>query len=203
MTSYLFTGSIGINSIGSIMAPLTVDNYNAQYSDGLILGGTYTGYSSGIQKGLFCKPVFQPYTSGTSLTSIYNAPSFIVPSSGSVYAIYGEYIYNSVNSNLGTISDAYGIYVDIGSVSSGIVSNSYGLYVNQPAHGTNSTCAYFAGNSAFFGTPSFAGATGSIFVGNCVGTPPSTPSGGGLLYVVNGALTYKGSSGTITTLAVA
>ena len=38
-----------------------------------------------------------------------------------------------------------------------------------------------------------------LFVGN--GTEPATPTGGGVLYVESGALKYKGSSGTITTLA--
>lgn len=33
--------------------------------------------------------------------------------------------------------------------------------------------------------------------------PGSTPSGGGILYVESGALKYKGTSGTITTLAAA
>ena len=33
------------------------------------------------------------------------------------------------------------------------------------------------------------------------GSAPSTPSGGGVLYVENGALKYKGALGSITTLA--
>lgn len=32
---------------------------------------------------------------------------------------------------------------------------------------------------------------------------PETPAGGGVLYVESGALKYKGSAGTITTIAVA
>ena len=32
------------------------------------------------------------------------------------------------------------------------------------------------------------------------GSAPSTPTGGGILYVESGALKYKGSSGTVTTL---
>jgi len=33
--------------------------------------------------------------------------------------------------------------------------------------------------------------------------PTSSPSGGGLLYVESGALKYRGSSGTVTTIAAA
>lgn len=40
-----------------------------------------------------------------------------------------------------------------------------------------------------------------IFIGD--GTAPSTPTGGGFLYVESGALKYRGSSATITTIAVA
>jgi hypothetical protein len=39
------------------------------------------------------------------------------------------------------------------------------------------------------------------FIGNT--TEPVTPTGGGILYVQSGALKYKGSSGTVTTLAAA
>lgn len=40
---------------------------------------------------------------------------------------------------------------------------------------------------------------GRVFIINS--SAPSTPSGGGYLYVENGALKYKGSSGTVTTIA--
>lgn len=45
-------------------------------------------------------------------------------------------------------------------------------------------------------------ANGHIFLPN-VGGVPGTPSGGGYLYVESGALKYKGSSGTVTTIAAA
>lgn len=49
-------------------------------------------------------------------------------------------------------------------------------------------------------TNAFGGGVGVIGIANA-GTPPgSTPSGGGVLYVDAGALKYKGSSGTVTTL---
>jgi hypothetical protein len=55
-------------------------------------------------------------------------------------------------------------------------------------------------NFGFNGT-SFGSGTGVVFIAN--GTAPSgTPTGGGILYVESGALKFKGSSGTVTTLAV-
>jgi len=44
---------------------------------------------------------------------------------------------------------------------------------------------------------------GGAVVGLVNATAPGTPTGGGYLYVQSGALKYKGSSGTVTTVAVA
>jgi hypothetical protein len=43
------------------------------------------------------------------------------------------------------------------------------------------------------------GVTHPVFLSN-QGAPPATQTGGGTLYVEGGALKYKGSSGTVTTL---
>jgi len=57
------------------------------------------------------------------------------------------------------------------------------------------------GNLGFNGL-SFGGGSNVIFIGN--GTAPSSnPTAGGILYVESGALKYRGSSGTITTIAAA
>jgi hypothetical protein len=48
-----------------------------------------------------------------------------------------------------------------------------------------------------------AGGEGVIFIANATTAPTGTPTGGGILYVENGALKYIGSSGTPTTIAVA
>ena len=45
------------------------------------------------------------------------------------------------------------------------------------------------------------GGTKVLYIGN--GTTPGTPTSGGVLYVESGALKYKGSSGTVTTLGAA
>lgn len=50
---------------------------------------------------------------------------------------------------------------------------------------------------------SFGGAVGAIFLSNATTAPTSNPAVGGLLYTEAGALKYRGSSGTITTLSAA
>jgi hypothetical protein len=58
-----------------------------------------------------------------------------------------------------------------------------------------------AGNIGVNGT-SFGSGVKVLFIGN--GTAPgSNPTGGGILYVESGALKYRGSSGTVTTLGAA
>ena len=52
-------------------------------------------------------------------------------------------------------------------------------------------------------TQSFGGGGGVIGIANAGTVPTSNPTGGGILYVESGALKYRGSSGTITTLGAA
>ena len=57
-----------------------------------------------------------------------------------------------------------------------------------------------------FNTSSGAGFGGGVKVlqiANCSTVPTTNPSGGGLLYCDAGALKYRGSSGTVTTIAAA
>lgn len=63
------------------------------------------------------------------------------------------------------------------------------------------TYSMIDGNVALVATGSFGGGSGVIFVGNRTTAPTSNPAGGGILYVESGALKYRGSSGTVTTIA--
>lgn len=50
---------------------------------------------------------------------------------------------------------------------------------------------------------SFGSGQGAIFIANATTAPSTNPTGGGVLYVQAGALRYRGSSGTVTTLGAA
>ena len=56
-------------------------------------------------------------------------------------------------------------------------------------------------NVGFWTETEFGSGNGVIGIANTVSAPSTTPSGGGVLYVQAGALKYKGSSGTVTTIA--
>ncbi len=51
--------------------------------------------------------------------------------------------------------------------------------------------------------PNWQSMDGGIFIANASTVPTGNPTGGGFLYVEGGALKYRGSSGTITTLGAA
>lgn len=53
------------------------------------------------------------------------------------------------------------------------------------------------------GMSSLGGGVGQIAIANATTVPTTNPTGGGLLYVEAGALKYRGSSGTVTTIAPA
>ena len=60
---------------------------------------------------------------------------------------------------------------------------------------------YSNGNLSLFGAGSFGSGVEVMFIKNRTTAPTSNPSGGGILYVESGALKYRGSSGTVTTIA--
>jgi len=59
------------------------------------------------------------------------------------------------------------------------------------------------GNIGFRTTSQFGKGQGVIAIANVSVAPSVNPAGGGILYVEGGALKYRGSNGTITTIAPA
>ena len=59
------------------------------------------------------------------------------------------------------------------------------------------------GNIGFRTTSQFGSGQGVIAIANASVVPSANPAGGGILYVEEGALKYRGSNGTVTTLAAA
>jgi hypothetical protein len=55
--------------------------------------------------------------------------------------------------------------------------------------------------SVGIGGASFGSGTLVMFIANATAVPSTNPAGGGVLYVEGGALKYRGSSGTVTTIA--
>jgi hypothetical protein len=60
-----------------------------------------------------------------------------------------------------------------------------------------------SGNIGLNGFDQYGGGAGVIYISNATTVPTSNAVGGGILYVDNGSLKYRGSGGTVTTLAAA
>lgn len=113
-----------------------------------------------------------------------------------------------VNKNSGTNVGVMGLGIN-GGTSPEMVGGYFGLLTSAPAL---ASAALYADNGATT-HPIFAALDNSSTVfrildggivqiyNSAIGTPASTPSGSGYLFVEGGALKYKGSSGTVTTIA--
>lgn len=77
------------------------------------------------------------------------------------------------------------------------------LYISNSDTTTPLIYGHFTNKNIGFNLKSFGSATGVIAIGNATAVPSTNPTGGGIIYVESGALKYRGSSGTVTTLASA
>jgi hypothetical protein len=73
----------------------------------------------------------------------------------------------------------------------------------QRSSGTDKHVLWANGNAAFGSVGSFGGGVGVVAVANAGTVPTANPTGGGIVYVEAGALKFRGSAGTVTTLAAA
>lgn len=79
-------------------------------------------------------------------------------------------------------------------------SNPYARLIYWTGTAFGNVCVD-GGNFGLGTTTEFGGGSRVIAIGNRLTAPTSNPTGGGVLYVESGALKYRGSSGTVTTLA--
>ena len=82
----------------------------------------------------------------------------------------------------------------------------YGIHISgrkSGATGPAIAIANGAGNIGLGTLNQFGGGDGVMGISDAITIPTSNPTGGGVIYVEAGALKYRGTSGTITTLGAA
>jgi len=174
---------------------------------GLVLNDSAYGWSSLVVNSGY---TFFEYQSSKSFlivgASDPGLTSYIVPLivDGSGNALFQRGL-NTVNAIsgvvLGALADTASSYVF---VARGTTGQSANLITAQNATPSNVFEVTPSGNVAIGSAGSYAGGLGGVlFIANASTTPTTTPSGGGVLYVQNGALKYEGSSGSVTTLGPA
>jgi hypothetical protein len=112
----------------------------------------------------------------------------------------------------GTLATTYGILAFSGAPSAAnyaLQGNTSVTYLNAQTQiylsiSTGNYSTYTQnGFQLFSSTTSFGGGTGVLGIANRSTAPTSNPTGGGVLYAEGGALKWRGSNGTVTTIALA
>jgi len=117
----------------------------------------------------------------TNQTATTNIPNFRVTGSTKQWAT-------------GTVSLQYFNWFSantVGAVGASTFTHVSNFRSDAPLQGTNATATNLYAIDC----------GGHMFIANSVGVPSNNPTGGGILYVEAGALKYRGSSGTVTTIA--
>lgn len=154
----------------------------------------------------------EPFTvTGSGSSSVgYALGTFTSPSSTTAGNFFGininkngaESLLLGINKNSTTGSvPSNGIYIST-YTSAGVISIGRGNGTGVP--NTQDIGIDGSGNIGLTNTAISAGSgTAVIFIGNRSAAPSTNPTGGGILYAESGALKYRGSSGTVTTIAPA
>ena len=143
----------------------------------------------------------------------------LAPSTTATYATWRSFL-SRINLARSTITDLYHYAVeDATLVLSAVLTTVYGFYSPNLTIGSNKLPFYdggiggnkndtsgnrFRSNTQFGSTTgAFGTGDGVIGIANAPTAPSTNPAGGGVLYAESGALKWRGSSGTITTIAPA
>lgn len=185
--------STATNSFGLTVNAQTgaTNNYSAQFIGGLgvIMDGQLTLGSSTNASSL---QTIQAGGSGSNVNlSIKTKGTGGITLQGSVINIL-----DATGSNGAQVDPGAGV------TDFKILSSALGIQLFA-ASGGNLNLLTVNGNFAFStsANPNFQSGVGIIYIRNNTSVPTGNPSGGGYLYVDSGALKYRGSSGTITTIA--
>ena len=135
-------------------------------------------------------------TTGSQNTAVGSGAGYYATSgSANIYLGYYAGLYATTQSN-----ELFMNSIDrtnrAGDIAKSIV---YGVQAAAPENQTLTLNA----SVAIGGAASLGGGKGVVFIANANTVPTTDPSGGGILYLESGALKFRGSSGTITTIAAA
>lgn len=109
---------------------------------------------------------------------------------GNEYATYG-----------GSVS-LYGGAVTSGHIE-GLLANASAVFRIRTSGSVDLFRVLYNGNIACGGAGSYGGGVKVVFLSDATTVPTTNPTGGGILYAEAGALKYRGSGGTVSTLGAA
>lgn len=117
-------------------------------------------------------------------------------STGGSNLLFGPMAGDSITTGMRNLLIGYDVDVASGSTSNFMSIGN--LLFSDNIDGTGTTVS--SGNLGIR-SKSYGGGSGVVAIANCDTAPTTNPTGGGILYVEAGALKYRGTSGTVTTIA--
>lgn len=161
-------------------------NYNTEFS------GTQTTSNSGTQLGIYITSAFNPTGGAAGVVSpLYIQPTFIAPSAQTIGTAIGCYITPLTGSNVGTITNYYGLFIEAGSGATGTISNATSLFVRTPLAATSLTA-----NIGFIvaGTDSIGGTVGTKYMQVLNGTIIGDDGSNTISLIINNNLIPKNNN---------
>jgi len=113
----------------------------------ITLAGTLSSTFSGYQYGIVLGTAFNPTLGATAVRGFSSQPTFNAPGGKVITDASGVYVTNTVSSNSGIITNAYGLFIDRGSSGAGTITNSYGAYITRPLHGSTAVPLHVTNNN--------------------------------------------------------
>lgn len=169
-----------------------------------ITGGTVaSGTGNGGDVHISAGP--SPFSNGTLSIRDANGNDKIQITPGNQILLYDNVLFAQQSSNrtIGwrDVGVGNGFDLTVTAQNGNTVNNGGNISLLVGAKGLSGTAD---GNMSLLSTASgYGGMSKGIFIGNVTTAPTSDPTAGGFLYVEAGALKYRGSGGTITTLGPA
>ncbi|MDE1970947.1 MAG: hypothetical protein KGI50_05225 [Patescibacteria group bacterium] len=139
-TGVLNTKQLSVNSALNSDAQAEITTSNAY---ALLIEGTATSVDGSTnQLGVYCVQSFNPTNGSNQTAAIQISTTMVAPSAKTMTIAAGLISYINYSTNVGTITNGYGIYVPSSSAGAGTITNAYGGYFNAPAAGTNKIALY-------------------------------------------------------------
>ena len=201
-------GSIGLQNYAPTAASITCGNANvgapSSYANYRLLmydtGSASTSFGLGIASDTLWYNSYAYHE-----WKVQNSQKMLLDSTGNLYV-------GATTGSTGLIlrgaDNALGSYIKIqNTAKTGSNCSEWVMYNMGSSYGNGLQFWRYPASGGAYNPVTFADTgdvnfnNGRIYIANS--SAPSTPSGGGFLYVESGALKYKGSSGTVTTIAAA
>lgn len=189
-TSHATKGTVTLGTSG-------YDEVNNRLGIGTLVPGAANAYGKFHIDGTVSNAAGPHFKTTALATDAYSMLHFLSFSHNNIFVGFDMYYDGSFRASDATTS--FSIYKNAGMKFNYANASTAGTAITQ----VTALLIQTDGNISIGTTSSYGGGKGVVNIFNAPTAPSTNPTGGGILYVVAGALTWRGSSGTVTTIAAA